>query len=159
MQLFVVRHGIAEEHQPDQEDAARELTDDGRKKVKQIVKGLRALDIEVERVITSPWARAADTAKLLAPIAKGDPIETELLCQSPRAELLSLIAEGDEPVAIVGHEPWLGELIAWLAFGDTRHGEALDLKKGGVVWLDGNTIPGGMRLRAFLPPAVVRAAR
>jgi phosphohistidine phosphatase len=56
----------------------------------------------------------------------------------------------------VGHEPWLGELIAWLAFGDTRHGQALSLKKAGVAWLDGTAVPGDMTLCAVLPPGILR---
>jgi phosphohistidine phosphatase len=86
------------------------------------------------------------------------PVVTDLLCQPPRAELLSALADGTDITAIVGHEPWLGELVAWLAFGDTKHHDALDLKKGGVVWLDGESIPGGMELKAFLPPKVLRSA-
>jgi len=31
-----------------------------------------------------------------------------------------MIAERNELTTVVGHEPWLGELVAWLAFGDTR---------------------------------------
>jgi phosphohistidine phosphatase len=84
------------------------------------------------------------------------PIATDLLCQPPRAELLAMIAEKGESTGVVGHEPWLGELFAWLAFGDTRHGEALVLKKGGVVELEGTAVPGGMMLRAIHPPRVLR---
>jgi phosphohistidine phosphatase len=158
MQLFVVRHAIAEDPRTGQDDASRELTKEGRKKLKQVVSGLRALEIRFDRVLTSPWARAAETARLLAPVCADEPIETDLLCQSPRAELLGMIAGSHDTIAVVGHEPWLGELVAWLAFGDTRHGEAIELKKGSVVWLEGNTIPGGLRLRALLPPNVTRSA-
>ncbi len=96
---------------------------------------------------------------MLDSICDADPIITDLLIQSPRAELLALIAERGEDTAVVGHEPWLGELVAWLAFGDTRHGEALMLKKAGVVWLEGSAVPGGMQVRAVLPPSVLRAVR
>ena len=145
MRLYVIRHAIAEDQAPTQDDSQRELTKDGRKKMKQVVKGLDALDTRFDRIVTSPWARAMET--------------TELLCQSPRAELLAMIAEKNETTGVVGHEPWLGELVAWLAFGDTRHGEQLMLKKGGVVILEGSAVPGGMQVHAILPPSVVRAAR
>jgi phosphohistidine phosphatase len=108
--------------------------------------------------LTSPWRRAQQTAAILAPIAAAPPIETELLCRSPRAELLALIAAQGGPTAAVGHAPWLGELAAWLAFGDTRHAEAIQLKKGGVAHLSGTAIPGGMILRALHPPRALRAA-
>ena len=159
MQLFVIRHAIAEDAGPGQDDASRELTEDGERKLKQVVKGLRKLDVELDRILTSPWRRATQTAILLKPLCEDPPLSTELLAQSPKAELLALIAEMNETTAVVGHEPWLGELVAWLAFGDTRHGEALKLKKGGVAWLEGMCVPGGMVLRAILPPSVLRNVR
>lgn len=159
MQLYVIRHAIAEEAQAGQADAVRALTDEGAKRLRQVVKGLRALDVQFDRIVTSPWIRARETTDALAAICETAPVVSELLVQSPRAELLALIAETGQDTAVVGHEPWLGELVAWLAFGDTRHGEALVLKKAGVVWLEGSAVPGGMQLRALLPPSIVRAAR
>ncbi len=159
MQLYVIRHGIAEDPRPGLDDADRALTSDGEKKFRREVKGLRSLDIAFDRVLTSPWARARATALMLASIGEDKPITTDLLAQPPRAELLAMIAENNETTAVVGHEPWLGELVSWLAFGDTRHGEALALKKGGVVLLEGSPVPGGMMLRAMIPPGVLRNLR
>ncbi|HEX2689973.1 MAG TPA: histidine phosphatase family protein [Kofleriaceae bacterium] len=157
MQLFVIRHAPAEDAQPGRDDATRELTEVGKAKLRRAVRGLRALEIRFERVLTSPWRRAAQTARLLEPIATDTPIATELLTQPPRAELLAMIAERNETTAVVGHEPWLGELAAWLAFGDTKHGDALVIKKSGVLWLEGIAVPGGMQIRASLPPKLLRA--
>ena len=157
MHLYVIRHAIAEEAAPGQDDAHRALTPEGEKKARRVVRGLRELDIDFDRILTSPWRRAAENAALLSPLCDATPIETDLLAQAPRAELLALIAEHAETTAVVGHEPWLSELVAWLAFGDTRHGDALDFRKAGVVWLEGSVIPGAMALRAFLPPRVLRA--
>ena len=158
MELFVIRHAIAEDAAPGQDDAARDLTEEGVKRLKKVVRGLRELDLTFDRIVTSPWTRALNTARLLEPLCEDPPVMTELLCQSPRSELLALLAEKAETTAVVGHEPWLGELVAWLAFGDTRHGEALQIKKAGVVWLEGSSVPGGMTLRALIPPSVLRAA-
>lgn len=157
MQLFVVRHAAAEGSEPGPEGAARELTEAGKTKLRRAVRGLGALEIRFDSVLTSPWKRALQTAKLLAPIAAAAPITTELLTQSPGTALLNLIAEHPETTAVVGHEPWLGELVAWLTFGDARHGDSMLIKKGGVLWLDGTPVPGGMQLRASLPPKVLRA--
>jgi len=156
MNLFIIRHAIAEPGEP---DAERELTQEGVRKMKRAVRGMRELRWSFDRVLTSPWRRAAATADLLAPLCDEEPITTELLCEKPRAELLALIAETGQTTAVVGHEPWLTELIAWLAFGDSRHGEALDLKKSGVVWLEGAAIPGGMKILALLPPKILRELR
>jgi phosphohistidine phosphatase len=159
MQLFVIRHGIAEDAGVGQADADRELTGAGARKVRRAVKGMRRLEIRFDRVLTSPWARARQTAELLSPLCDRDPVATDLLCQAPRSELLAAMAEMSLTTAVVGHEPWLGQLVSWLAFGDMRHAEAILLRKAGVVWLDGGVVPGGMTLRALLPPRVLRAAR
>ena len=159
MQLLVIRHALAEEAGPGRDDAARALTDPGRVKLRQAVRGLRTLEIHFERILTSPWKRAAQTAELLAPIASAAPIATDLLTRPPSPELLAMIAERNETTAVVGHEPWLGELVAWLAFGDPKHGDALVIKKCGVLWLEGTAVPGGMQIRASIPPRLLRAIR
>jgi phosphohistidine phosphatase len=159
MQLFVIRHAVAEDSDLGIEDAARALTETGKAKLRRTVRGLRALEIRFERVLTSPWKRAAQTARALEPIASTAPIATDLLTQPPRAELLALIAERGETTAVVGHEPWLGELAAWLAFGDSKYGDSIVLKKAGVLWLEGTPVPGGMQVRAAMPPRLLRAIR
>ena len=165
MDVFVIRHAIAAEAEKGQDDAARELTAEGVRKFKRAVQGVRELGWTFERVLTSPWQRALSTAELLAPITDGPTVVTDLLADKPRPELFALIAEASAPhekkhaTAGVGHEPWLSERVAWLAFGDPRHGEAIDFKKGGIVWLDGTAVPGGMMLRAVLPPKILRELR
>lgn len=159
MELVVIRHAIAIERNPEVEDAERSLTERGRRRFKQVVRGLRALDLRVDRILASPWRRAAETADLALPLLRSGG-SAELcghLCAPPRAELLSAIAAAAVPrVAIIGHEPWLGELIALVTTGEARHGETIPLKKGGVAVLDGAPTPGGMHLRALLPPRVLR---
>lgn len=159
MQIYVVRHTVAEDRTEGQSDAERALTKDGKKRLEQVVYGLRGLDVKFDRVLTSPWKRARDTAKRLEPLYDGELVETELLCQSPRSELLALIADRGLPTCVVGHQPWLGELVSWLAFGDMRFHEQLDLKKAGFVELEGSCIPGGMKLKSFVPPTMMRAVR
>jgi phosphohistidine phosphatase len=162
--LFVIRHAIAaprEDYPTD--DAARPLTAKGIKRFGQAVRGLDALGVELAVVLHSPWRRAAETARLLEPIIPGrlgDALRaTDLLAAPPRAELYTDLASAavDGAVAVVGHEPWLGELIATLCFADARRGEQVPMRKGGVAWLDGTAAPGAMVLRALLPPRVLRA--
>ena len=161
MDVFVVRHAIAEDAGPGQDDADRALTRDGRRRFARAVKGMAALGIAFERVLHSPWKRALETAELLAPIVSGPLEETPLLAKAPSPALFEVLSRHTEegPIAIVGHQPWLGEAIAWLVLGDAKHGGTIDLKKGGVVWLEGEPKSGQMRLRAHLPPRVLRAIR
>jgi phosphohistidine phosphatase len=155
MQLYVIRHAIAEDAAPDQEDADRKLTPEGEKKLKAEVKGMRELGWMFDRVLTSPWVRARRTAELLGPVSEHDADETPLLAMSPTQELLAVLREGGEHVAVVGHEPWLTELVQWLTLADPYR-NALELKKGGVAVLEGEVAPGAMKLRALLPPKILR---
>ncbi|UJR79897.1 SixA phosphatase family protein [Sandaracinus amylolyticus] len=161
MDVFVVRHAIAEDAAAGQDDAERALTPDGIRRFERAVKGMRALDLTFERVLHSPWRRARESAELLAPIVSGPLEETPLLAKAPSPALYEALSRHTEegPIAIVGHQPWLGEAIAWLALGDAKLGATIDLKKGGVVWLEGEPKRGQMRLRAHLPPRVLRALR
>jgi phosphohistidine phosphatase len=157
MQLFAIRHAVARDAAPGQPDAERELTETGKAKLHRAIAGLRRLDVRFDRVLTSPWRRAAHTARQLAALSRTAPIATDLLAQPPAADLLALLAERSETTCVVGHEPWLGELAAWLAFGDAKHGDALAIKKAGVLWLEGTAVPGGMQIRASIPPRLLRA--
>ena len=158
MELLLVRHAIAEDQRPDRPDAARALTERGRDRFRACVQGLAGLDLRLDRVYHSPWRRAEQTAALLAPILDGRAEPSELLAQPPTPELLALLALHPEGrVGLVGHEPWLGELLAVLLTGGPEAGANLAFRKGGVAWLDGEPLPGGMTLRALLPPLVLRA--
>ena len=160
----MIRHAIAAPREDYADDAARPLTGKGVKRFKRVVRGLDALGVELCCVLHSPWRRAVETAELMGPIVKGELAAalrpTDLLIAPPRAELLGEIstAAAEGAVAVIGHEPWLGELIATLCFADARRGEQVPLRKGGVAWLDGTAAPGGMVLRALLPPKVLRVA-
>jgi phosphohistidine phosphatase len=158
MHLYVVRHAIAEDAKPGESDASRRLTTDGERGLRRAVRGIKRADWRFARVLASPWTRAHRTAELLEPVSDGDAIPTDLLCAPPSLELLALIAEQDR-TAVVGHQPWLGELVAWLVLGDPSHGDAFELKKAGLAWLEGNAMPGGMKLRALVPPRLLRALR
>ena len=86
----------------------------------------------------------------------GSPIQTDALARSPDDGILELLT-GKERVAVVGHEPWMGELCAWLCTGERSLGPAFRFKKAGVAILEGDTlVPGHLELQALLPPRVLR---
>jgi phosphohistidine phosphatase len=169
MQLFVFRHAIAAALAPGDDDALRPLTKKGTRRFRKSVIGLGILEVQLSAVLRSPWRRAIETSQLLTPLLapEASMMTTAALCRSPDVELLREIAECGKTigqsaregcgVAVVGHEPFLGELIGWLTAGDPRIGESLILKKGSVIWLAGSPVAGGMTLRASLPPRVLRA--
>lgn len=154
MELFLVRHAVAVPASPEFPDAARPLTPDGRKKFEKVVRGLRRLDVSFDRLYHSPWTRAVETANLMTELLDGDSVVEMGLARVPDADLIGRI-EG-ERAAAVGHEPWMSELLSLLLTGGKPLAASIEFKKGGVAWLEGEARPKGMRLRALLPPSVLR---
>lgn len=149
MDLFLIRHAIAEERRAGLLDAHRELTERGRARFEAVVHSLERAGFRFDRVYHSPWLRAVQTAELLAPITEGPLIASQGLAESPQPRFFASL-EG-ERVACVGHEPWMSDAVSLLTTGDP-HGAWLRFKKGGVAWLRGTPHPGSMELRALLPP-------
>jgi phosphohistidine phosphatase len=151
MELFLIRHAIAEDGE---DDDIRPLSLKGTKRFKDTVGALDALDIRFDKILHSPKLRAVQTAQLLGPVVDGEFVSTPLLAISPAAAVLELMV--GEVVGVVGHEPHLSTLLAWLVTGEATLGGAFELKKGSVARLEGEPAPAGMRLRALLPPAAMR---
>ncbi len=109
-------------------------------------------------MIHSPWKRAVQTAELLEVITKHQR-ESTLLAQPPSDALLEEIAALKvDRVALVGHEPWMGELLSLLLLGDVAKGPRFPFKKGGVAIAEGEPAPGGCDLIAMWTPRSLRAA-
>ena len=89
MDLFLIRHAIAEERRAGLLDADRELTDRGRARFEVMVKILERASFRFDHVYHSPWLRAVQTAELLRPIADGPIISTDGLAQAPWAGLFA----------------------------------------------------------------------
>lgn len=154
MELYLVRHGIAEEALPGQPDDTRPLSPQGVERFRAVVKGLTRLNLRFDRLYHSPKLRAVQTADLLGPLLDGESEVTPYLAEPPSPKLLSAVQ--GETVALVGHEPWMGQLCALLTLGDSQAGGSFVFKKGGVAHLEGEPKPGGMRLLALLTPRILR---
>ncbi len=154
MQLFLVRHAIAADSTPERPDATRPLTSAGRDKFTQAVRGAKTLGWRFDHLYHSPLTRAVQTAELLAPLLAGPMTALPDLARAPDEEMLAHI-EGSK-VALVGHEPYLGALLAWLVTGDPGRGERFCFKKGGVALLVGEPRPGAMTLEGLVTPKVLR---
>lgn len=117
--ILILRHGPAEglsgEHA---RDADRRLTPEGRELTRRACRVLAGMLPAFERVYTSPYVRARETAELLAAaLSLPGPETTPLLAPGfDRVALAGLLARGDGgPVVVVGHEPDLSALVAWLS--------------------------------------------
>lgn len=141
MNLYLIRHAIAvDEHE---DDSQRPLTDKGRRKMRQIAKGLRALGVEFDLILSSPYVRASETAEVVADVfkMKKEVVFSENLV--PLGDPNLLIAEMNEKytadsVALVGHEPFLTSLIGLLIADNTN--VDITLKKGGVCSLSADDL-------------------
>jgi phosphohistidine phosphatase len=163
MQLLVVRHGIAEDRETwaPRDDALRPLTAEGKKKMKEAAKGLRALIPRLDVLASSPFTRAQQTAAILAKVYDlTEPATVDALASGQRPPALApwLRTQATrKTVAIVGHEPGLGSLVSWLAAGSER--SFVELGKGGACLLDvGERIDAGEAMLVWaLRPSQLRA--
>ena len=162
MKLYLIRHAIAEEHAPGRRDAERALTPEGQEKMRRAARGLREIGVEIERILTSPIRRARETADIVAE-ALGRTEVRELPELSPGSEPSRLLASLEpwrdaDALALVGHEPDLGQLASFLLAGSPSTC-SLPFRKGGVACFDGELLPGMQRLQLewLLTPKQLRA--
>lgn len=156
MDLFLIRHAIAEERRVGLIDSDRALTDRGRARFAVVVESLERSGFRFDRVYHSPWLRAVQTAELLDPITDGPLVPADGLACAPAPDFFGSLR--GQHVACVGHEPWMSGALSLLTTGDP-HGAWLRFKKGGVAWLRGFPDPGGMELRALMPPRGIAPLR
>jgi phosphohistidine phosphatase len=159
-ELYLVRHGVAAERGDDwPDDAKRPLTATGVSRFREVVEGLVWFGVGIDEIYSSPLVRAWQTAELLS----------AGMSDRPAVRMLDELAPGHEPstvlaelakrvkrrrVALVGHEPDLGEFAAVL-LGAQR---ALQFRKGGVCRIDVDRLGASASgsLIWFLPPKVLR---
>jgi phosphohistidine phosphatase len=139
MDLFILRHGIAGEHgdprYPD--DSKRPLTDKGKQKLLEAVRAMQKLELKLDVILSSPYKRASQTAEIVAKKYTKSKLgfSNELRPEGKFNNLIKHLKQfdSDSGVMLVGHEPYLSELISLLISGDARSG--LQLKKGGLCKL------------------------
>ena len=159
-ELYLVRHAIAARRGPEwPDDDARPLTALGVARFSEAVVGLRWLGVAVDEIFTSSLVRAVQTAELLSvgvrgrpPVAILDALRPGWESEAVRMRLAKVVKR--RRVALIGHEPGLGELAADLI----GCGHPLTFKKGGVCRVDMNHLgPGGAGiLNWFVTPKMLR---
>lgn len=147
MNLYLIRHAIAVDPASPgyEDDNLRPLTEKGREKMINIARGLKALEVHFDLILTSPAVRTQDTAQILLKVLKmkkGQLINSENLLPTGSSD--QLIGEINEKystldsIAIVGHEPNLSTLISLLIAGDSAL--SINMKKGGVCHLSADNL-------------------
>ena len=142
IEICFFRHGIAIDREDPSvtSDPERQLTEEGVHKTRAAAEGLKRLEISFDRIFTSPWLRAQQTAAILSEIL-ALPTATELaeLAGDRSASDLveALTRNCGKRNLLVGHEPLLSATVVHLLGGDW----ALDLKKSGACLVHVDALP------------------
>jgi phosphohistidine phosphatase len=162
MTLYLIRHAQADERGPEYpDDSKRPLVDKGFKQVKTLVKVLKTLNIEFDALFSSPYTRAAQTAEPLLPqLRKGRHIHyLDTLAIDDYEQLLidvkERLSKSDKTIALVGHEPYLGQLAANLLTGDTDEPK-VNFRKAALLELSGELEVSQMTLEMFMPASIYK---
>src|SRR5262245_11307051 len=160
LELYLIRHGVAAtrgEDYPD--DSKRPLTGSGMSKLRKEAKALNALEVGFDLIITSPLVRTKQTAEIIAETLNGKPPVTTSDSLAPAGTPAAVMQElarhmRKARIALVGHEPNLGELAARLIGARSP----IEFKKGAICRIDFEVLPPKAlgQLRWFLPPRILR---
>jgi phosphohistidine phosphatase len=155
MEVFLLRHGIAENAGPGMADADRALTGEGKEKLRRVLKQSR---VEPSLILSSPYKRAVETAEIAAEVLgyEGKIVQTRALVpeSSPHDVWDELRSRKSEPaVLLASHEPLMSALTAFLLNTPALQ---VDMKKSALVRIDCERLgpePRGV-LKWMLTPAV-----
>jgi phosphohistidine phosphatase len=136
MDLILWRHAEAEVAEEGGDDLSRPLTKKGERQASRMAAWLDRHLPEGTRVLVSPSERTQQT---VAPLGRKFKLRDELVPDTTVEDVLTLLKWHPEtgpqskgPVLLVGHQPYLGQLIARLLGMDEQ---ICSVRKGGVWWL------------------------
>lgn len=157
MKLIFFRHGMAADKksgQSDLDDARRELTREGVKETKVMVKTLKPLFKDLDVIFSSPMVRAVETAQIISkyfPKKKFEflpSLDSSVASEAFVAEVAKLKADGS--YCFVGHEPHLTTSICKLL---KEQSSTIELDKSGIVVLEGRSL-NDLKVILVLSPAL-----
>ena len=138
MQLYILRHGIAENGKPGGSDPDRVLTAEGKKKLRETLRVVQRAGVAPELMISSPYIRAMETAAIAMEVlgCKQALLQTNVLIPSSDPKPVWEEIRVHKSVAslmLVGHEPLLSALAAFLLGAPSVY---VDMKKGAIIRID-----------------------
>ena len=157
--LYLLRHAIAVPHgTPGVAESQRPLTPKGEQRMKEVARGLRKLDLALQRIVTSPLPRARRTAEIVAgELGLADRLEeSDVLSAGAPARAIRdwLVTRPEGRLMIVGHNPDFTELVGVL-LGLSTSALPFELKKAGIAALAAHDT-GGFELEWFVTPGLIR---
>ena len=161
LELYLIRHGVAAERGDEYpDDSKRPLTAGGISRLRKEAKALDALGLGFDHIITSPLVRTKQTADVFAESLKSKPSVSTSDALAPAGTPAAVIQELGKHVkkgriALVGHEPNIGELAARLIGARVP----MEFKKGAICRIDFETFPpkGTGHLRWFVTAKMLRS--
>jgi phosphohistidine phosphatase len=156
MQIYLLRHGIAEDSAPGRTDADRALTPEGKKKLKELLRAARGAGVSPSLMLTSPYRRAVETAQTAAEVLGygSDPLRTNALLPMGSVEGVwdeVRVHKDESALLLAGHEPQMGRLLGFLLGVPALE---TDFKKGALARVDVTqfgTQPRGVLRWLFVP--------
>jgi len=138
MEIYILRHGIAEVRGTAGGDAGRRLTEAGKEKLRPVLARAREAKAAPSLILSSPYARAVETAEIAAEELgyRGAILRTDALLPSSSAQAVwrELREHRDQAaILLAGHEPLLSELASYL-LGASR--VLVSIKKGAMLRID-----------------------
>jgi len=139
MNLFFLRHGKAHPRGPRwRPDRKRPLTREGEDDMFDVARGLQAMEVAFDAILTSPYARARRTAEILAQVYQSRKLfeTSHLVPDAPGKAMVDNITQNFRDargIVLVGHEPGMSRLISTLLTGED--GMEMELKKAGFCKL------------------------
>ncbi|MDE3198230.1 MAG: phosphohistidine phosphatase SixA [Acidobacteriota bacterium] len=138
MELYLFRHGIAEDGKAAGPDSERQLTDEGRKKAAEVARLARKSGVTPSLILTSPYIRARQTARVAAEEMdyEGQIVTIESLVPhgSPEAVWADIRDySGADSVLLAGHEPLMSRLVAFFLNAPSLR---IEMKKAAMVRID-----------------------
>jgi phosphohistidine phosphatase len=138
MELYILRHGIAEDGRPGGRDADRALTSEGKRRLRDVLKLAAGAGVSPKCILTSPYVRAVETAEIAADVLghRNDLLRTDALTpdSDPRTVWEEIrVHKGTDSLLIAGHEPLLSRVVAHLLGAPSVF---VDMKKGALVRID-----------------------
>jgi phosphohistidine phosphatase len=142
VRLVLLRHATAVPRgSSDHPDPERPLVPEGEAEARHAGRALRRLGMARSPVITSPFARAAGTARLAAAELESEVELDPALGPGFSPDRLRRLIRGrsDDALVLVGHDPDLSELVGALSGARVRlpkgGAAAIDVEAGELRWL------------------------
>jgi phosphohistidine phosphatase len=158
MEIYILRHGIAEDAGAGESDAGRALTEAGREKLGRVLERARQAGVAPSLILTSPYRRAVETARIAGQtLGCRKIVETGVLVPEGTPEKVwdEICAYCHErALLLAGHQPLLSMTVAYLLGTSALQ---VDLKKAALVSIDQQDFTSAPRgvLKWMLTPRLV----